>query len=275
MKSPRHFSPDRSSSGFTMIEIAISLAVIAFALVAIIGVMPTGMQVQRDNREETIINQEAILFTSAIRNGSRGMDDLTNYVLSITNFYSDWEVTTATTNKVNEGFDGYTNTTSDIHSFAPAPVYPLINGRRIIGLLGRPKYEPLPPNGANPVFRSNYVVAYVRALSGLASEKAPQDNPDVVLGSFSYRVTVENMQVPQFYNSAIAGGEPFGKQLTNNLHELRLLFRWPLNPRNIPGNGRYTFRTTIGGQLVKIDDPDVTPVHPLFFFDPQNFVTAK
>jgi len=45
--------------GFTMVEIAIALAVIAFALVAIIGVLPIGMNVQRDNRAETIINQDA------------------------------------------------------------------------------------------------------------------------------------------------------------------------------------------------------------------------
>src|SRR5947207_7764407 len=39
-------------SAFTMIEIAISLAVIGFALVAIIGILPTGMNVQKENREE-------------------------------------------------------------------------------------------------------------------------------------------------------------------------------------------------------------------------------
>src|SRR2546428_5718272 len=38
-----------AQGGFTMIEIAIALAVIAFALVAIIGVLPIGLNVQRDN----------------------------------------------------------------------------------------------------------------------------------------------------------------------------------------------------------------------------------
>ena len=69
-----------SRSAFTMIEIAISLAVIAFALVAIIGVLPTGMNVQKDNREDTIINQDGPYWLEAIRNGSRGLDYLTNYV---------------------------------------------------------------------------------------------------------------------------------------------------------------------------------------------------
>ena len=38
-----------------MIEIALCLAIIGFALVAIIGILPAGMQVQKDNREDTIV----------------------------------------------------------------------------------------------------------------------------------------------------------------------------------------------------------------------------
>src|ERR1035441_7541279 len=72
-------------AAFTMVEIAICLAIIGFALVAIIGVLPIGMNTQRDNREETLINQDATVFMEAIRNGSRGLDDLTNYVYAITN----------------------------------------------------------------------------------------------------------------------------------------------------------------------------------------------
>src|SRR6266704_643190 len=52
-------------SAFTMIEIAISLAVIGFALVAIIGILPQGLNVQRDNREQTIINQDLTVFMDA------------------------------------------------------------------------------------------------------------------------------------------------------------------------------------------------------------------
>src|SRR5438132_7162660 len=79
-------TPHSSRSAFTMIEIAISLAVIGFALVAIIGILPTGMQVQKDNRQETIINQDATVILNAIKNGERGLDDLTNYVFAITNY---------------------------------------------------------------------------------------------------------------------------------------------------------------------------------------------
>ena len=68
-----------------MVEIAICLAIIGIALVAIIGVLPLGLNVQKDNREETIINQDATVFIEAIRNGARGADDLTNYVYAIVN----------------------------------------------------------------------------------------------------------------------------------------------------------------------------------------------
>ncbi len=83
LRTPR--SARRASRAFTMIEIALSLAIIGFALVAIISVLPLGMNVQKENREETIINQDASVFLNAIRNGARGMDDLTNYVMAITN----------------------------------------------------------------------------------------------------------------------------------------------------------------------------------------------
>jgi type II secretory pathway pseudopilin PulG len=61
----------RSEAGFTMAEIAIALGVIAVALIAIIGILPSGLQVQRDNREETIINQDARVLLQAIRTGGR------------------------------------------------------------------------------------------------------------------------------------------------------------------------------------------------------------
>ena len=73
-----------STSGFTMVEIALSIAIVAFAMVAIIGIMPTGFEAQRLNSEETIINQDGTLFMEAIRSGALGFDTLTNFVDSIT-----------------------------------------------------------------------------------------------------------------------------------------------------------------------------------------------
>jgi type II secretory pathway pseudopilin PulG len=73
----------RGEAAFTMVEIAIALAVIAFALIAIIGILPTGLQVQRDNREETLVNQDARLLLEAIKTGGRDItSDLGRYVVA-------------------------------------------------------------------------------------------------------------------------------------------------------------------------------------------------
>ena len=71
----------RARRGFTMIEIAICIAVIGFALVAVIGVLPKGMLTQRDNRADTIIGQDGMYWMEAItRSGTNGVDELTNFV---------------------------------------------------------------------------------------------------------------------------------------------------------------------------------------------------
>lgn len=59
----------RRTLAFTMVEVALSLAIVAFALVAIIGVMPFGLNVQKENREDTIISQDAAFLLEAIRGG--------------------------------------------------------------------------------------------------------------------------------------------------------------------------------------------------------------
>ena len=152
------------TAAFTMIEIALSLAVIGFALVAIIGILPLGMNVQRENREETIVNQDASLLMEAIRSGAQGMDDLTNYVLVITNAWTDYNVRKQV---IDSEVYGYTPTNTD-----PPNLWPLTNGFRIVGLLSTPKYV----RGQNGSYRSNFVVAHIRAFSGTANEKFPQDN---------------------------------------------------------------------------------------------------
>lgn len=63
-------SCSRRTRAFTMVEVALSLAIVAFAMVAIIGVMPMGLNVQKENREETIISQDAAVILEAIRAGN-------------------------------------------------------------------------------------------------------------------------------------------------------------------------------------------------------------
>jgi type II secretory pathway pseudopilin PulG len=242
-----------------MVEIALSLAIIGFALVAIIGVLPIGMNVQRENREETIINQDAAVFMDAIRSGARGLDDLTNYVLAImitrTNGFAGLGNTITYTNRVNP----------PPSSFAlPNQTGFLTTGSNIVGLLSTPKYY---GNGTD--YWTNHIVAYVRALSGLASEKFPQNNADAQLDAFSYRLIPENVELPVPPDYGTNSANSSARQLTHNLHELRLLFRWPQLASGKTGNGRQVFRTTVGGMLT--NDP---PGGLTWFFQPQTYVKA-
>lgn len=52
-----------------MVEIALSIGIIGFALVAIMGVLPTGLQVQKTNREETLIDNDGAFYLEELRSG--------------------------------------------------------------------------------------------------------------------------------------------------------------------------------------------------------------
>jgi hypothetical protein len=254
-----------------MVEIAIALAVIGFALVAIIGVLPSGLEVQKDNREETIINQDAVYFMDAIRSGARGADDLTNYVFVITNVWQLYDTsTTPWTAQGNSEYHWHTRTNSGSSS-PPPPFFPLTNGYRIIGLLSRPKYEHI----AGPIYRSNYVVACVRSLSGPASEKYPQQDTAVQDLAFSYRFISEVVTLPLATPdlSAPFPDTPYGRNLRANLNEVRLLFRWPLFPNGKTGNGRQVYRMVVSGQHVQENDKEGSG-YPLHFFHPTTFTNA-
>ena len=97
-----------------MIEIALCLAIIGFALISILLVLPSGMNTQRDTREETIIGQDASELMEAIRNGARGDDGLTNNVYAITNYYTEFDNSGRVVNQAYfsthgcSGYNGYT-----------------------------------------------------------------------------------------------------------------------------------------------------------------------
>ena len=233
----------RSLAAFTLVEIALSLAIIGFALVAIIGVLPAGLNVQRENREDTIITQEANYFMEAIRSGARGLDDLTNNIISITNYWRDFDTSDNPWVPLAEQVpDGYTRTRSYVTSSAvPENAFPLTNGSHIVGLLSKPKLQSVGPDRV----RSNHVVALVRAIAGSASEKFPQTNATVLDLGFSYRMVAEVHNI-RLDNS----GSPYGQRLRENLREVRLKFSWPLFPGNRVGNGRQAFRVTAGGEYL-------------------------
>jgi|GEM_PF-204191 len=200
--------------GFTMMEIAISLAVIGIALVAIIGVLPIGMGVQQNNRQETIIGQDATVIMDAVRNGALGYDDLTNYVYAITNYWTEYAPLASGGATNGLGVNGYTYGSVSINN----PQYfsltglpngaqePITNAANIIGLLSTPEYigangdvggdlpgQPIPSLTFGGI--SNHIVVYCHSISGPAIEKPPQDNVILQQDSFSYRIFCVNAPV--------------------------------------------------------------------------------
>jgi prepilin-type N-terminal cleavage/methylation domain-containing protein len=233
--------PGSFRRGFTMVEIALSLAIIGFALVAIISVLPFGLDVQRENREDTVIGQDATILINAIRNGARGADDLTRYVIGITNVATTYDSAT-----------GAVISGPITNAFTSAE---LTSGARIVGLLSTPKYVL-----AGDSYTINSVTAAFRAMSGPASARFPQDNADVRELAFGYRV-ISDVQV-YGWGSRLPGNPQA------NMHEVRLVFRWPW-AKGAKATGWQIYRTLVGGSLVQTSEPGFPA--PLYFLQPQSY----
>jgi type II secretory pathway pseudopilin PulG len=285
----------RAPSGFTIIEIAICLGIIGFALVAIIAALPRGLDVQKRNRQETIVGQDAEVWMNLLRSGARGDDDLTNYVMVITN---SWTTYDSNLKPTDSGFDYYTFTNSKRTSLNPAAGdFPITNGAHIIGLLSMPQrisltgsqgYIPFPVDAP---YQSNHVVAYVRAFSGPVVDKPPQNNGSIVGDAFTYRMVVENfayapLDTNAFCLDCAAAVGLTADQMaerTNLLHtvsmlrananDFRLLFRWPVLPNGeIPNYGRATFRAMAEGSLLQSNEQGTA--QSIYFVQPSTFTNT-
>jgi type II secretory pathway pseudopilin PulG len=266
---------------FTMVEIAIAIGVIGFALVAVIGILPAGMNVQKDNREDTTISQDAPFFIDAIRNGgnynnafiNQGLDFLTNYVEKIMLL-------------------GVTNGITPTTAYATYTSFEEGRGAEIIGLLSTPE--------GLYVSSSNYSLtrAIVRSLDGAAV----QQNGANQATSFRYQMDIEVVPfvniAPDTTNylyyaagspdciirsnrwlevstSAPTNGSPYLQPATGalaySLFDVRLHFSWPVLPgpngTEVVGPGRQTYRTTVASALV--EGARLADGAQLWFFQPQ------
>ncbi len=247
-------NPGRTA-GFTLVEISIAIAVVAFALVAIMGVLPTGMQVQKENREETIINQDARLLMEGIRSGGTNLHNLAGNLEWIQ--YS--QNGTGVTNRWIPR-DGNTTNNSwfglvppNVQYAVTDPAYGHSGARDIIGHLSAPSYDFLPPRMPLPVgsvFPTNFFRTQARFLANSGGPLALEANNARQL-AFSYLVTSE------VFPFRTIGAENL--VLSNNLWEVRLTFQWPVygpprtnSPPRPPhvGKGKAVFRTTVAGQLL-------------------------
>ena len=226
MRSAATFSPryvkaqghPHRTRAFTMVEVALSLAIVAFAMVAIIGVMPFGLNVQKENREDTIISQDAALLLEAIRGGpnSAGLTVLSSSLL---------------------GFSG--------PSVPPAGAWTPLD---VIARLSIPRWDTT--NSTNGGLNR----AHFRALSGNLGDSAVAGNNM----AFSYIVTAEvsrhagdPLQLEYPRGRTIDGGHT--TFLVNNLYEVKLTFSWPVyDSTSTPwrvGERQVVVRTLVSGQL--------------------------
>jgi type II secretory pathway pseudopilin PulG len=262
----------RREDAFTMVELALSIAVVAIAMVAIIGVLPLGLNAQKDNRDDTIINQDAQFLLEAIRSGNIHVDELTNYVDFIT---------------ISTVIKGSTNTRSYYHvqypdwanlSYLPNPITTLTNGTEIVGMLSLPKYD-IWSSKAGMV--TNRVVAQMRALSGSLYEK-PSRLPGRVTptnsleSAFRYQLTTEIVPMNSMNPRAAANLAAEQRRLLAlqfNLYEVRLTFQWPvhqLKGRTVIGNGYKTYRTQMAGRY-RIDRTNSPKDVVLQYLEPDRY----
>ncbi len=275
-------------SGFTLLEIAVSLGVIAFALVAVLGTLPNGMNAQRDNLEKSIINEDAQLLIEAIREGNETLFSLTNHVEAITRYGTNAGAplsyitsTIVPNNNVSAALVG-----EELGSGAAYPPGSMVaplgtnNAAMIMALLTTPRGTPMTAKGNEYLYKT---VALVRSFSGGMLQQATALTNDL---SFRYLLTVEVSPFSGFYaplDVERLGTETLGAVLqasnrlqqvivvSNNVHELRLTFQWPVLAGR-PGSNRQTYRTLVSGipqQVVYPSTPLATEQGQLYRFQSQ------
>jgi type II secretory pathway pseudopilin PulG len=237
-----------------MIEIAISIAIVGFALVAVIGVLPAGMNTQRDNREETMVNQDAQYLIESLTHGVKQTGYLSNVVSRI-----EWWGTNG------PNLQPYPSGGAPIQTFT-GPFY----NEQVIGLLSVP--FGFLTNGSQVAS----VRAVMRSMNGAATvgwSPTVNDSQDLALW---YVVDVQiqpSLTIhPAPQNSSDTATQADMLAVTRaNLHEVRTTFRWPSNPDgSVVGNNRLVFRSSVAGEIVGVG---VSGGAPLFSIRPYTLKT--
>lgn len=212
-----------------MVEIALCLAIIGFALVALIGILPAALNVQKENRQETVINNEAAVWLDAMRSGVTNfpVPGFERNVFALTNWTTEYNAATLAVTKPTypRGLD-----TASLN----------LNPDVILGLLNTPRTYVR----GNTLY-SNHVVAHVRAFTAPAVNLPPQGNTTILDSAFSYKLLVditEHAAPPEWVNTN------YVRNLARNLHEVQLALDYPLLPTGKANRG-LAYRATVGGVL--------------------------
>jgi len=248
MKIPRSLIPMAAPRrAFTLVEIVLSLAIIAVALVAIIGVLPLGLNVQTENQEESIVAADAAIWMEFLRNGAQGgtyfEPDASGEIFYISELKVGQVLRQRAGAELLALYDPVSSTrVSYISNFTSAS--------ELLGLLSLPKYPENILTVPDGMTYTNWsVYADVRALNGNMADLAAEKD-----FSFRYRMTPELVPLQGVHRDHLVTTNGPLFILQTNLYELRLRFQWPL----VLGQDGYrdqtrfarslTFRTLISGQ---------------------------
>jgi type II secretory pathway pseudopilin PulG len=247
------------TAAFTMVEIALCLAIIGFALAALIGIMPAALNVQKENRQETVINNDASIWLDAMRSGATSFPapGFERNVITFTNWTTEYDPATLSVTRPTypRGLDA-------------ASMDPAV----ILGLLCTPRTY----LKGNTLY-SNYVVATVRAFTAPAVFLPPQDGSNTLDNAFTYRLSVDitaHRSPPELVNTNFVGN------LAKNLHDVQLLLEYPLLPG---GKAKWglVYRASIGGELLRYREDWPAPAAAggwtadLFAFRPNTYVRPQ
>lgn len=242
----------RRQAAFTLTEIALCIAVIGVALVAIIGVLPSGLNVQKQNREDTLVAQDAQFLIEAVRGGSLNIQDLTNNV-----DYIRWR-------RIGRGGGDLFFRGPNYKEPLPGTDQLITEPWQVMALLSLPRYEVV-GSGQQATVVENNVVAQFHSFTSPFTEKGYRDaggmpDPARLTLAFRYQVEVES--------GAAVTRPPPGVLVSNNppvltvvsnqqirmdemLSDVRMSFQWPVyrTPSGDfrVGANRRTFRATLFG----------------------------
>ena len=250
----------RNNRGFTMVEIALAIGILGIALVAIVGVLPLGLNVQKENREDTIIEQEGDFFLDILTNNrdfGRGRNTVATGQRGLTNRVDmiRVQIRDLVSNSIaSDLIYSRAQTTGLVSNWAP---------RTIIDLLTRPYWTV----DTWHTLRVD-TKAVVRAGVGSAVEQTP------AFQDFGFRYELTS-KIHPFSSPTEFGGDPelteiletLGERgseelsrqrnLLNNLYEVTLELRWPVTDVNLDtgtynvGSNLRTFRGLLGGSILQ------------------------
>jgi len=264
--------------GFTMIEIALCLAIVGFSMVVIMGVLPLGGQVQKKNRESTLSLLDGNYLLEAIRNGAKGYDDLGLYVDEILLYAKPDADPVVIENNVSGG--AYWGT------------------REIVGLLSAPQFLMTSSNvwvpnylNNNEILGNNYYTNMtcklkVRSMNGTAADKNTLEaNRDF---GMSYLVEAQILPVATNYmdmrnikdNKSLNDQMQRERAMSQCAWQVNLTLGWPVQKAARGGYkaGEHSqeFHTVVSGSLdntlENMEIPGIgTRKVMLWYFDKNNF----